>query len=404
MATASFDAQFLNIPIRTLYISGSALSVVVREATIKRSHGRHDSADLSVLIDGELTFDGNARITLQSGDTNAGAQSAAVESLVGQPVSFVYGVSPQVETFYGYVTEVVPAQQFKQGLNYTIRMTGSTFSCQRIYQAFYVNLTDTEIAKQAADRSSHGFYTNANLTYRWPSVGVTQYTDWELLNALSSRNGCLLFNWGGVIRMEESRALFKQYPFTTLVSSDDLLESSRKLMDFTPVAKGVNQVNTRPMEFFFFDRNGQVVSHKSDPNRPVSTPYSSEPIFSREEAELSAQSLSNTVSRWLHTATARVRGDASIYPGVTVDVNTGTRSSTAKFNGRWLVLQVSHSMQRDAFATELTLARPGDLIPALTKSNFDHFWRSTERPRPTVTLRNSRWVSSWASPNTEAVA
>jgi len=399
MATASFDAQFLNIPIRTLYINGSALPVVVQEASIKRSNGQHDSADLTVLVDAELTFDGNPRITL--GESTDQPRAVPVDTLEGQPISFVYGVSPQVDTFHGYITDITAEQPFKQSLNFTIRCVGATLSCQRISRRFYTNLTDSEIAKRIADRALLGFSTSATSTYRWPSVGTPRSTDWELLNGLASRSGCLVLNWGGVIRMDDSRSLFNEYPFTTLVSSDDVLESSRRLMDFKPQSKGGNQINTRPVQFFFFDRSGQVLSHKTDSDDEWNFPYTDSPISSREEAEQYARSMANSVSRWTHTATARIKGDASIYPGVTVDVNSGTRSSTARFNGRWLVLQVSHSMQRDTFATELSLARPGDLIPPLTKTNFDHFWRTSGRPRPAMTLRNKQWLSSWASPNSE---
>ena len=404
-ANASFDAQFLNIPIRSLYISGGVFPVVVREAAVKRGNAAHDTVELSVLVQGEMTFDGKVRIPLDEKDTTAGTRDVATESLEGQPVSFVYGVSPWVETFYGYIMSVTPDQKFKQGLNYVISMSGSTLFCQQVNRRFYTNQTDTELVQRVADRASLGFITNTTTSYRWPSLGVTTQTDWELASALTNRAGCLLFNWGGVIRMVDPMVLFKEYPFTTLTSSDDLLETDRKLMDFKPTSRTVNQIATRPLEFFFFDRDGQVVSFqqtKAGYHGPL-LPYSQSPVLSREEAEIFGKSMENSTSRWLHNATARIKGDASIYPGVTVNVNTGTKEATAKFNGRWLVMAVSHSMKRDAFNTELTLTRPGDTIPALTKPTFDHFWRASDKPRPVLYLRDTRWFSSWANPYVEVL-
>lgn len=405
MANASFDAQFLNIPIRTLYINGGMFPVVVREATIKRGQGAHDTVEMSVLVQGELTFDGKLRVPVDTADASSGTVDIASESLEGQPVSFVFGVSPWVDTFYGYVLSVTPDQKFKQGLNYVISMSGATLICQQVFRRFYTNQTDTELVQRVADRAQLGFTSNSSSTYRWPSVGITKQTDWELATALAARAGCLLFNWGGVLRMEDPSILFKSYPFTTLVSSDDLLESERKLLDFKPSARTANQVATRPMEFFFFDRGGQIVSSQqsSKSKGAKALPYSSSPVINREEAELFGKSMENNTGRWLHNATARIRGDASIYPGVTVEINTGTKQATARFNGRWLVMAVSHSMKRDAFNTELILTRPGDSIPALTKPSFDPFWRASDKARPTLYLRDTKWFSSWANPYVEVL-
>jgi hypothetical protein len=400
VANASFDAQFLNIPIRSLVINDGVFPVVVREAKIRRGYSAHDSAELSVLIQGEMTFDGRVRVAASG---TSGTTDVRVESLVGQPVLFTYGVAPMIETFYGYILSVNPDQKFKQSLNYVITLVGATAVMQSLNRRFYTNVTDGELVQRLADRGSLGFSSNTSTVYRWPSIGVTSQTDWELAVALSERSACLLFNWGGVLRMDDPRRLFRDFPFTTLVVSDDLLETDRRLLDFKPVSQSEYQITTRPVEFFFFDRSGQVVSYQQPkPGYDGShTPFGESPVMSREEAELYGAMMNNSIERWLQSATARIKGDASIYPGVTVDVNTGTRSSTAKFNGRWLVLQVSHSMTREAFNTELTLARPGDSIPALSKSTFDPFWRSSTRGRPSLFLRNGLWFSSWSNPNTE---
>lgn len=402
-STASFDAQFLNIPIRALFINSALFPVVVREVTVSRSAGAHDAISMSVLVQGEMTFDGNLRIPVDDITSISRTRDVSPQSLPGQPVNFTYGVAPQVEQFYGYIVSITPDQQFKQGLNYIITMVGSTLALQQVNRRFYTNTSIPQLVKKCVDRASLGFdvaVSDSIVGYQWPSLGVTTETDWTLVNGLANWAGCLVFNWGGVVRLVDPAELFRMYPFTTLVSSDDLLETDRKLMDFKPTEQTIEQVSKAPQEFYFFDGAGTVVSHKQSTTATgvQHAPYFDSPVRNRQEAELLANASAKSLSRWLQNATARIKGDASIYPGVTVEVNTGTRSATAKYNGRWLVVSVKHSMKRDAFATELALIRPGASIPSLVKSSFEHFWRSSPKARPALSLRDGRWMSSWAEP------
>lgn len=404
--TASFDAQFLNIPIRALFINSELFPVVVREVTVARSAGAHDAISMSVLVQGELTFEGNLRVPVDDVTSVSRTRDVSPQSLPGQPVNFTYGVAPNVEQFYGYIVSITPDQQFKQGLNYVITMVGSTLVLQQVNRRFYTNVSIPQLVKRCVDRAHLGFdvaVPDAIVGYQWPSLGVTTETDWSLINGLATWAGCLIFNWGGVVRLADAAELFRMYPFTTLVSSDDVLESDRKLMDFKPTEQTVEQVSKAPQEYYFFDGAGTVVSHKQSTTTTgvPHTPYSQSPVKNRQEAELLASASAKSMARWLQNASARIKGDASIYPGVTVEVNTGTRSSTAKYNGRWLVVAVKHSMKRDAFATELTLTRPGASIPSLAKSSFEHFWRSSPKARPALSLRGGKWMSSWAEPLVE---
>lgn len=400
--TASFDAQFINIPIRVLFINEEPIPVVVREASINRGINVHDSATLSIIVKGEATFQGNIKIPIDSTFPAAGSREITIDSLAGQPVRFGYGISPQVEEFVGYISSFTPDQKFKQGLNFTVTMVGSTFSTQRISRLFYSNITASELAKKCADRAHLGADIDAT-TYRWPSIGLAKITDWQSIISYSRISGRLVFNWNGVIRMKDPIELFRQYPYAFLVASSDLLESEKKLLDFSPTESSPGQLSSTPREFFFFDPNGSVISMKQQTANLESyfVPYSDFPINSRDEAENFDRASVNDVDRWLQRATARIRGDASIYPGVIVNINTGANDSSAKFNGRWLVLEVKHSMKRDAYNTELRLSRQGASIPPSTKLSFEHFWRSYEKPRPTVFLRNKEWLSSWADPYLE---
>lgn len=404
MATASFDAQFLNIPIRALYISGSLFPMVVREATLSRGVNVHDAGTMSVMIMGDLTFDGNLRIPVDSLDPTGGTRVIDVQSLTGQPIFFTYGITPQVESFFGYILSVTPDQKFKQGLNYVIQVVASTLVMQQVVRRFYTNITSADFISQCCSRVQLGFDGRQFNGYHWPSIGVTDQTDWTMSVAMAMLNGSALFSWAGVVRMVNPLEMFKQYPYTKLTSSDDLLETDRKLMDFKPTEQAAGQLAVAPRRFYFFDDRGTVVNYKqpSDLGNPRYNPYSDRPVRSRQEAEVLAAASASDMGRWLHSATARIKGDSSIYPGLTVEVFSGAKDATVRFNGRWLVRDVQHSMTREAYNTELTLVRPGNTVPAISKASFEHFWRASEKPRPGLALRNGQWTSSWASPYTEA--
>lgn len=400
--TASFDAQFLNIPIRTLLINEEPIPVVVREATITRGTGVHDSASLSIVFSGGTMFEGNIRIPIDSAFPAAGTRDIRVDSLAGQPIRFAYGIAPQVEEFYGYISSFTPDQKFKQGLNFVVNMVGATFSMQRVSRLFYTNITAAELVKRCADRCHIGSDIDAT-TYRWPSVGMAKSTDWQASKTMAKLSGRILLNWNGVLRMKDPVELFRQYPYAFLVSTSDLLESEKKLLDFSPTESSPGQISSTPREFFFFDPNGTVVSHKqaTDNLESYFVAFSDMPVHDRDEAENYEMSSIKDIDRWLQRATARIRGDASIYPGMIVNINTGANESSAKFNGRWLVLEVKHSMKRDAYNTELRLYRQGSSIPVATSLSFEHFWRSYEKPQPVLILRNKEWLSSWAEPFVE---
>lgn len=402
MATSSFDAQFLNIPIRAINVNGIVYPVVTREATIIRGVNQHDTIELSLLISGTIQFDGKVRIPLDANSPSSGTQDVDIQTLNRQPVSFVYGVSPQTEQFIGYVTAVTPEEKFKEGMNFKLSLTGASVVLQRVIRRFETLVTVPQAISNRVDARWLGFVGDTH-DYQWPAIAQTAGTDWQMIVALAARIGWLIFTWGAVVRAQNPLLLFKQFPFTTLSSADDLLETDRKLMDFTPTQKSADLLDVQGVEVFYFDNSGNVATMQQTmtASNPQWLPYTETPVTNREEAQVLIDSANNDPSRWEQQAVARVQGDASFYPGLIVNVASGI--SNSDFNGRWLIVKVTHSMNRTAFQTELLLVRPLT-IPIYDASSFQHFWDRRGIPRPTVFLRDGTWFSSISNPTVRALA
>lgn len=402
MADSSFDPQFLNIPIRALNINGSVYPIVSREAKITRSVNKHDIIELSAMLSGTVTFDGKVRIPLDSANPTSGTRDVDIQTLAGQPVSFVYGVSPQTEQFTGYVTAVTPEEKFKESINFKLTMSGASVVLQKVIRRFEKIITVPEAIANRVNNQWLGYFGDPH-TYRWPSWAQTVETDWQMVVKLAATIGYLVFTWGAVVRIHEPRSLFKAAPYTTLTISDDLLESDRKLMDFVPAEMSSDLLDKQGLEVFYFDPAGKVASLRQNLSgaNPVWVPYSSRAVDSREESQVILTAAESSILRWQQQATARIRGDASLYPGLIVDVVSGT--ATYNFNGRWLVVVVSHSMNRQAFQTELTLVRPLS-IPTPSNASFQHFWTLAGMAKPTAWLRESQWFSSISNPSVRMIS
>lgn len=397
MADSSFDPQFLNIPIRALNINGSVYPIVSREATIIRGVNRHDTIELSAMLSGTVTFDGKVRIPLDAANPTSGTTDVDIQTLSGQPVSFVYGVSPQTEQFIGYVTLVTPEQKFKESINFKLTMTGASIVLQKVIRRFEKIITVPDAIANRVNNQWLGYFGDPH-TYLWPSWAQTVETDWQMITKLAGAVGYLVFPWGTVVRVQDPRRLFTQAPYTTLTISDDLLETDRKLMDFIPQETSSDLLDKQGIEVFYFDPVGKVARLRQNllAANPVWVPYTERAVDSRAEAQVILTAAESSVLRWPQQAKARIRGDASVYPGLIVNVVSGT--ATFNFNGRWLVVMVSHSMNRQAFQTELSLVRPLS-IPTPNNASFQHFWTLAGMARPTAWLREGQWFSSLSNPS-----
>ena len=119
------------------------------------------------------------------------------------------------------------------------------------------------------------------------------------------------------------------------------------------------------------------------------------------------------MDRWKQYAIARIWGDADIYPGMCVEVITTNKAYLrTKYDGKWMVRQTSHNMDRQSYQTLLSLARPSGTAQVTTPS-YVPFWQepANSRPKPYLTLvstdtsnmsststsdGDAQWVSTWS--------
>jgi hypothetical protein len=115
---------------------------------------------------------------------------------------------------------------------------------------------------------------------------------------------------------------------------------------------------------------------------------------------------------------------------MSVDIfTTNPQYYTGRYNGRWLVRGVQHIADRQSFQTMLALSRPSDV--GVSMAPYTAFWNQISgftpvgslrlfsdsvlpptgaistpplKGRPTMTLVEGRWQSSWTDRRVRAVA
>ena len=83
-------------------------------------------------------------------------------------------------------------------------------------------------------------------------------------------------------------------------------------------------------------------------------------IRNKDEATVYESAYNLADSYDTQKASARLFGEADLYPGMGVDVTTSNyRIYKGRFDGRWLIDAVTHKMDRSSFQTQVKLSRPG---------------------------------------------
>ena len=190
--------------------------------------------------------------------------------------------------------------------------------------------------------------------------------------------------------------------------------AERRLIDFTPQEASEENPDSMGKQIAYFADNDQVQTVKES---GVLTPSTSSSPTSSSATPRRRRSTSTPTRRrnsWKQQATARIWGDADIYPGMSVDVITANPTYyRSKFDGRWLVVKTQHKMDTSQFQTQLSLIRP-DNKTSIRHDPYESFWGMASKPKPcspsrsprvrqvsTVTRR--RWVSSWANPTVQSI-
>jgi hypothetical protein len=397
MPTISIDPSFLNIPISDVYIGEIKYPLVVRECSITRYANEHDVATLSVVLNGTLQMDGSYQIPIDETDPTGASQTVVVEQMVDQPIKFTYGINGVTETFTGYVTAVTPNQRFKQSIDFQIDMTGASFILQQVTRRMDTNKTIPELIQLRTEAAGLTLLSHGS-NYRWQARGQSTETDWEFICNTCLLIGYIVFTWGPVIRVCDPLKLMEKTPYRILTTTSDVLEDpQRSLMDFQPTETSPQLYNKQGLITSILSSNGDVTIQKGGTGAKNYIPVTF-PILSVEQGREVIAGVDRNIERWTQQAEARIKGDASIYPGMTVTINTGQASASARYNGRWLVIGVEHSMTRTTFNSNLTLGRPVPVPTVKDSGVYRPFWDEFEIGIPTARLLSgSIFNHSWST-------
>jgi hypothetical protein len=380
-ASATGKTTYGRTPIYQMRISGSALEVNVQSATINMGEDMHDTITMTV----------------------SSADRTTTEGLVDQTISFLYGNSGKTEVFSGFITEVAEQQNSTGVLTWSMSIVGPTKPMQTGVPRFWTNRSIPSAIESLAYWSYLGYYGHDH-TFIWKTLAQTDISDWKMAVSLARRLGWAVYNRYGVVMLLDPLQLFlNQGAVATLISETYTLAKNsfndeRTLLEFSPQEESETSPSQMGIKAAYFNADTVQVAMQQG----VHTNYrfvNNFVIRGPEEAALYVDAIAHDSSNWRHTATARIMGNAALFPGMSVDVLTKSSGVAAgKFNGRWLIRSVQHKMDKQSFQSNLTMARPEGKMMTYS-GGYSPFWGSTTRPRPTLTYmaETGSWMSSWTN-------
>lgn len=389
-------------PVYRLTLNGEPLDMTVSEAKITQGEYQHDTVTLS----------------------GSSATLTTLEKMPGAAVSFYYGLSPRTEIFNGYVTSVADNQnaQGAGALTFTLNILGATKSMQSGLPRFWADRSIPSAVEILANTNLLGFVSHA-APFLWQTLAQTEETDWKRACDFAKRLGWALYNRYGVVMLWNPMQLFTNSgPATSLIASQyqsmatSFEDMERTLVDFTPVEDAVPAYQNMGAKVAYFDRppSNNVVVFTQPGEYAIYKFLTGLVIRSTTEAEIFASTHDTLSSEWKQQATARVLGNATLFPGMSVDVYTSNpKYFRDRYNGRWLIRGVQHNLNKQSFQSQLLLARPDSSISAY-RGTYVNFWNDLGRAKPLLTLDSTatdalgnttpQWVSSWSDRRQRSVA
>jgi hypothetical protein len=368
-------------------LNGEPLEVLPQSATMASGEGAHDQATITV----------------------SSSTLTTTEGLVDKPISFRWGATGRVEGFNGYVMDVKEetAQGSGISLTFTMSILGATKAMFDGAPKFWSNKSIPSAVRDLASKNQLG-YSGHDHAYVWAALAQTNESDWRFVTKLAERIGWIITNRYGVVLCHDPVKLFTESGMVTRCvmggATGANLQADRILLDFQPVEEADALYSNLGTEYGYFT-SSQSVQIARQPGLFRGYTFGTEVVVRDQDAAKVYTDAGNVdIDRWKQYALARIWGDADIYPGMCVEiVTTNKQYLKTKYDGKWLVRQVSHSMDRQSFQTLLSLARPSGKAQVSTPS-YVPFWQDASvRAKPVLNLsrtstpdENPAWVSSWS--------
>jgi len=386
-------------PIYRMTMSGQEMSDIrVLDTTISLGENAHDTAVLNV----------------------SSPDRTGTTGFLDSPISFYYGSATRTELFCGYVTEVTEEHTDSGVLVWTMTVVGPTKEMQKGKPRFLTQRTIPSAVEALVYRSYLGYAGHAQ-EHVWPTLAQTEGSDWQMITKLATRSGWSIYNRYGVVMLYDPLTLFKENGVAAVLISEayqlakDGLDQERSLLEFIPEEESESSAAQQGYKVAYFNGTGVEANVQVATQGGEHSSYrflNDFVIRNATEAGIYVGSKDSDASEWPQKAGARILGNATLFPGMSVEVLTlNTRFFPGKFNGRWLISAVQHKMDQQSFQTNLVLARPDSTTQVYTGA-YAPFWQPLGRSRPTLMVSQSNgqtegdtpaatagtWVSSWTNP------
>jgi hypothetical protein len=236
--------------------------------------------------------------------------------------------------------------------------------------------------------------------YTWSGLAQTTESDWEMVLDLAQRLGWLVFNRYGVVMCYDPARVFREagiYARLVMGSNFDPA-TDRNLLEFQPQEQSTMLNENLGVKYGYFT-SGDAVQVITQPGTFDGYTFNTDVVIENQDAaQVYVNAAAVSVDRWQQYALARVWGDADLYPGLCVEiVSTNTRYLRTKFDGKWLIRQAQHSMDRQSYQTLLFLARPNSTTPVSAAAYVPFWQQGGAKSKPGLSILDGDWVSSWAN-------
>ena len=360
------------LPISPVQINGAILrNARTQQLQMESQVGQHDQLRLTLLM-----------------------SVLDASTLVDQPIYLRYGSNPNYGYFYGYTTNVSKPQT-TTGADSQIVLTALGFSSAMKLSPsrMFRTRTTPQILADVLASYPIGLSTQDH-PFVHQRIAQVARTDWEFIVEVAKLAGFYLStNSGAVVMSHPIRALDYGAFARDLVKSSQTLDSN-PLIDFVPGERINTTKDDFEAEFTYFTPTGiQKSVPDVPPEQRVKIPNY---VYSQEYAEFLSAGM-KVMSGMFQTAMARIRGDAGLRPGDTVNIRTGlTPAATDSFDGLWYVNEVETYIDSKVFQTGLGLCR--DMTRLAKSGAYLSFYDTDPRNFPTMKLGNDGlWQSSWSN-------
>lgn len=379
-----FKSSFPNAPDVAVVISGRSVDYSsIQSVSVSIAENQHDIASISF----------------------TGLIPKGITDYIGAPVYISIATSPaQVATFYGYVAYLSPEAQARQGLvnnspfqNAQMICFGASYDMKAQKNRSWDNVSLPVIVETLASTYKYS-YSVFNDPFIWTRLVQSKQSDWEFLaNAVKALGYGMTINGTHIHVYDPHKAISRQLPYVELKTLRGAENSPQyvpgRIMEFTGTFGDITPDGTSSdFEYIGLDNTGDTVRANSSEEHSLL----GEKVTSRFTHQIGTNITSVAMLKKFAEASGRV-----LYPYSATVTTTGIAepvpNSVAKidnydsnFDGYWLIKEVTHTVTRSNYITELKLVTDSlSTTPPTIRPGAAY-----ETPPPPKLNTLDRWESS----------